>query len=256
MAGASGCSTLGRRDPDKTSPASEKIAQVSIRKATSDSSGAIAAREGAKLEPSKALPKKEAAQACLAVARSLEAEGHYTQAVAQFELARAYDSGLSNLSRRLAVLHSRLGNTDKAKIEFESCLKTSPNDADLLNDVAYFYLRQGDAPKAESYLRQAVLLDSKLDKAWVNLGLALAEQGRREESLEAFGKSVSPAVAHANLGVVLLRKGLRDEAEATIRQAIALDPSLQQARLALRYLEQGSSSASALETPRPALATE
>lgn len=246
---ASGCSTFGRRDPDSaafslpfTKQATETQSEASPTHAadSTKSPGAI-------------VSKKDAAQACLAVARSLDAEGHHAEAVSQYELARSHDPRLPNVSRRLAVLNARLGNADKAKAEFDTCLRATPRDADLLSDVGYFHLRQGDAAKAEEHLRQAVSINPKLDKAWVNLGLALAEQNRREESLEAFCKAVSPAVARANLGVVLLRKGNRDEAEATLRQTVALDPTLREAKMALQYLD---SAAPSLEAPRTTLASE
>jgi Tfp pilus assembly protein PilF len=48
---------------------------------------------------------------------------------------------------------------------------------------------------------------------------------------------VKPAVANANVGVILLQKGRTMEAERALRQALHLEPTLKQAQVALAKLE-------------------
>ena len=141
------------------------------------------------------------------------------------------------MARRLAVVHDRLGNFSQAQAEYERALQASPKDPDLLNDLGYHHYCRGHWTEAEDYLRRATTLQPKHRLAWMNLGLALAQQGRNEESLEAFGRVVRPAEAQCNLAFVLTAQGKRDEAKAAYRQALAQEPDLRLARLALAKLE-------------------
>ena len=123
--------------------------------------------------------------------------------------------------------------------EYQKLLKPSPKDADLLNDVGYCYYNQGKWSEAEKYLRQALAINPKLARAWINLGMTLAQQNRIEESLEAFAKVVSPAQAQCNLAFIWTTQGKREEAKAAYRKALTLEPNLAPARIAfLAKLEQ------------------
>ncbi len=75
-------------------------------------------------------------------------------------------------------------------------------------------------------------------RAWVNLGLALSDQGRFDEGYAAFATVLPPAQARANVGVALARGGLYERAEATLRQALDEDATLPQAQVALRRVEE------------------
>ena len=58
----------------------------------------------------------------------------------------------------------------------------------------------------------------------------LGEQGRYEESFDAFSKVVGPAAAHSNLGVILASHQHQAEADAEFKQALRLKPDLPQPR--------------------------
>ena len=67
------------------------------------------------------LPTAEAAKACRATAETLEQQGHEKEALLEYQLARQHDPRLSNVSRRLAVLYSQQGDTERARTEFQAC---------------------------------------------------------------------------------------------------------------------------------------
>ena len=184
-----------------------------------------------------ALPPKEAAVVCLTTANLLERNGHDLQAIHQYELARHYDPGVKGVSHRLAVLYQRQGQFSRAKAEYESALRESPKDPDLLNDFGYFHYERGDWQEAENWLRLAVEQKPDHRRALVNLGMALGMQGRYAESLETFERALSPAEAQVNLAFILTTHGKREEAKQAYRAAIALQPDLQIARAALAKLE-------------------
>lgn len=183
------------------------------------------------------LPPQKAAEVCLATARELEKVGSEAEAILQYEKARQQDPKLTQVSRRLAVLYDRQCDYTHALAEYEQALKQTPKDADLLNDLGYCHYERGDWAEAEKYLRQAVALKPDHKRAWVNLGLALGSQERYPESYEAFAKAVTPAEAHANVGVIQAQQGKTAEARASLQQALTLTPELKSARAVLARVE-------------------
>jgi Tfp pilus assembly protein PilF len=190
----------------------------------------------------KELPPKKAAQVCLAAAKELDGQGHDAQAIALYERAREHDPALKQIARRLAVLYDRQGNSTKAREEYARALEESPRDANLLNDIGYFFYQRGQWDDAEKWLRQAVDVDPKHQRAWTNLGLAYGQQGRYQQSYESFCKVVSPAAAHSNVGALLAQNGHHNLADQALRQALALEPDLQQSRVILAHLETNAAS--------------
>ncbi len=191
------------------------------------------------------LPAKESARLCLRTAQEFEKtfsmkeqEPDLKNAIQLFEKARATDPAVAKVaSRRLAVLYDKAGEFSKSTAEYEALLKANPKDADLLTDLGYSYYSRGDWGNAEVYLSKAVQFDPNHKKAWTNLGLALAQQAKWDDSFQAFCHAVRPADAHCNLAFILAAHGSKDEAKEQYRQALALDPGLRVAQTRLAKLE-------------------
>lgn len=184
------------------------------------------------------LPDKDAARLCLRTAAEFEKSGQVEEAIGLYQKARAADPSLTaQASRRLAVLYDRAAEFGKAMEEYEALLKAHPKDADLLNDVGYSHYCRGDWANAESYLGRAVKADPKHKRAAVNLGMALAQQGRWDEALQAFTKVVRPAEAHCNLAFALATQGRTEEAKQHYQRELELDPGMKLAREVLARLE-------------------
>ncbi len=184
-----------------------------------------------------ALPKDKAAQACLLVAESLEANEHFREAILQYELARQYQPQLPGLDRKLGRLYEQAGDYDKALAEYEKVLKASPQNAELMNDVGYIHWRKGNGGEAEKWFRQALALQPSLKRAQINLGLALGQQGKFDESLAAFRVVLPEAESRCNLAFIHLQQGRVAEARQEYRMALALNPQLQLAKDRLADLE-------------------
>jgi tetratricopeptide (TPR) repeat protein len=186
------------------------------------------------------LPEREQADVCAAVGADLQKAGHFADAIVQFEQARKLNPRkYKNLSRRLAVLYDRIGEERKALDEFAEAVKRSPKDADLINDLGYCHYNRARWAEAEKYFRQATALQPKHQRATINLGLALAQQGKRDEAIRVFETVLRPAEAKANLAFVLATQGQRDEAMELYRAALQLEPGLSMAHHALASLEKG-----------------
>jgi len=69
-----------------------------------------------------------------------------------------------------------------------------------------------------------------------NLAAALVDAGRADDAVRHLSMSGSPAVAHYNVGFMLLQKEQRAEAGRHLQQALALDPGLTPAREMLAQL--------------------
>jgi Flp pilus assembly protein TadD len=219
-----------------------------------------------KTAPPVELAAKDTGRLCLRAAqefeKSFEQKGQdadLKNAVHLFEKARTTDPAHAKIaSRRLAVLYDKAGEFQKATAEYEALLRANPKDADLLTDIGYSYYCRGDWTNAEVYLAKAVQLDPAHKKAWTNLGLALAQQAKWDESFQSFCHSVRPADAHCNIAFVLAARGNITEAKAQYRQALALDPGSRLAQGALARLEnpqaRGSGSVGKKEKFDPVLA--
>ena len=199
------------------------------------------------------LPSKESAALCLNMAESLEKENKETDALIYYERARQLDPSLNDrAARRLAVLYDRHDQQAKGMTEFQQLLQKYPKDSSLLNDVGYSYYNRGQWNEAETFLRRATTADKTNKRAWNNLGMTLAQQGRTDEAFAAFTRIMSPAEAHANLGFLLAQHPeRRAEAIQSYRQALTLEPTLTVAQKALQRLEAPTPASASATTTTP-----
>ncbi len=203
------------------------------------------------------LPANDRAEIFLATARELEKKGDGRRAVACYERAKTLNPDVSDqIARHLAVLYDKTEEPGKALIEFQRAVKNSPKDPDLLNDLGYHWYNCGNWLEAEVHFREALAADSKHARARMNLGLALAQQGREQEALDSFRLVIGPAEAQSNLGFVLLTQGKREQARTAYNRALTLDPSCKLAQAALAKLDKAPADAEPVRELAPPPAAE
>ncbi len=183
------------------------------------------------------LPDKDTAEIQLSIAEELDKNGYWADAADRFEKARQLDAKHKHVARRLALLYDKSGNERQALEEYEKALELTPNDADLISDLGYCHYNRGRWTDAETCFRRALGINAKHKKANVNLGLALAQQGKQTEALEAFGKVTRPAEAKANVAFVLAAQGKKAEAKIMYQEALKQEPGLYVAQNGLASLE-------------------
>jgi Tfp pilus assembly protein PilF len=203
--------------------------------------------EQVKVNPRAELPPAKAAEVCLRTALELEKSGYHDEAAKEYEKAREFNPRLSQIARRLAVLYDKQGNDERAKSEYQRALAASPNDPELLNDVGYFAYERGLWSEAEEWLRKAIALDPNHQRAWVNLGMALGQQGRNQESLNAFSRVVTPAEAEKNLGIILAQRGDIQQAKMALQRSLMIEPDAKLPRAILAELDQPNEGGQTLE---------
>ena len=201
-------------------------------------SSAAAAKPDSSIDTRTDIPTKDAAELAMKMGESIEATGKELDAIRHFERARALDPSLNDrAARRLAVLYDKLDEQAKAMTEFQALLKKYPKDTSLLSDVGFSYYNRGQWAEAETYFRKAIAQDKTYKRAWVNLGMTLAQQGRYPESLEAFSQGVSQAEAYSNMAFIMTAQKKYDEAKQAYRKALELEPALRVAQQSLAKLE-------------------
>ena len=100
------------------------------------------------------------------------------------------------------------------------------------HNIGMAYMRSGQLDVAVAHYRRALELQPGLYQAHNNLGNTYQEQGRFREAIQAYRKALEiqlqAEVLH-NMGKAFLDSGQPDSARVAFRQALSLDPGLQEA---------------------------
>lgn len=183
----------------------------------------------------------ESAELCLTSAREMEAHDRDRAAIEQYERARLFQPKQRGVAKHLAVLYQREGDYDRAEKEFSTAVREEPLAADVWNDLASFRFHRGEYAESAEAAREAIELAPQHKRAWVSLGLALAEQDKFDEAFKAFTQAAGEATAHQNLGIILARKGRNDDARRELSEARRLDPTLRAPQTVVDYLARAES---------------
>jgi Flp pilus assembly protein TadD len=128
---------------------------------------------------------------------------------------------------RAGMANERTGNYPAAIRAYQRGLAIDPQNVELLNAVGFSQFQQGNSKEAVVALEQALSIDPKHWKAHNNLALAAIDSGELEVAEAHYRESLAikpqPAI-YNDLGVVLERQGLPDEALDAYRSAVKLDP--------------------------------
>jgi Flp pilus assembly protein TadD len=140
---------------------------------------------------------------------------------------------------RAGMANERTGNYPAAVKAYERGLAVEPGNVELLNALGFSQFQQGNSKDAVVALEKAVTIDPKHWKSHNNLALAAIDMGELEVAEAHFRDSLAikpqPAI-YNDLGFVMEKQGLLDEAVAAYRQAIELDAGLASAQYNLGAL--------------------
>jgi Flp pilus assembly protein TadD len=149
--------------------------------------------------------------------------------------AELYTENPQNLdvTHRLAVVSTRLGDFEQANSYYQESLALDPQNADVLADFGYSLHLQGDIEGAEATLRESLDLDPDNKRTIGNLALVVGMNGRLGESLSLYRRIISEAEAQANLGYIHVQRGEGNHAIERYDRALTLDVDLTSAANAL-----------------------
>ena len=128
---------------------------------------------------------------------------------------------------RAGMANERTGNYPMAVKAYQRGLAVEPEHVELLNSLGFALFQQGESEAAIEALEKALAIDPKHWKAHNNMALASIDMGELEVAEAHYRESLSiepqPAI-HNDLGFVLERLGMPDEAVEEYRRAVELDP--------------------------------
>ena len=128
---------------------------------------------------------------------------------------------------RAGMANERTGNYPAAVRAYARGLAVEPDNVELLNSLGFALFQDGKSREAIVALEKAVAADPQHWKAHNNLALAAIDIGELEVAEAHYRESLAvnpqPAI-YNDLGFVLERQGLSDEATRAYRKAIELDP--------------------------------
>ena len=108
------------------------------------------------------------------------------------------------------------------------CVKTTPKEARVYNNLGVAWRRQGDSEKALTLFNQAIAFDSSFGEFHCNRAAALMDFGQYDQALGALNKSIKlqpwNEAAFINRGITQASLGDLHAALADFNQAIYLAP--------------------------------
>jgi len=128
---------------------------------------------------------------------------------------------------RAGLANERTGDYPGAVRIYRRGLEVEPENPELLNSLGFALFQQGKSRDAVVALEKALAADPKHWKAHNNMALASIDLGELELAEAHYRESLAiepqPAV-YSDLGFVLERQGMTEEAAELYRKSLALDP--------------------------------
>jgi tetratricopeptide (TPR) repeat protein len=157
--------------------------------------------------------------------QALLATGKAADAVKVLQDARQLDSDNAQIAFTLGDALAATGKSADAVSLYDEALKIDGNHAPAHFHKGLILSKQGDIAGAVASYRKALKLDPNLTRARLALGVALTHADGKEDEAIALFKSVvekdpSFAEAHAQLGLLLEKKGDLPGAEEALQNAV------------------------------------
>jgi tetratricopeptide (TPR) repeat protein len=128
---------------------------------------------------------------------------------------------------RAGVANERTGNYAGAVRVYRRGLAVAPENVELLNSLGFALFQQGKSQEAVAALEEALEVDPKYWKAHNNMALASIDLGELAVAEAHYRESLAiepqPAI-YNDLGFVLERQGMTEEAVEMYRKSLELDP--------------------------------
>ncbi len=187
-----------------------------------------------------------------AAGQLLEEKKQIQKAIIQYRKALDLNPKFIGAHNRLAICLDKIGQHTEAESALRRAIKMNPNLAYLRNNLAFSLMAQKRWRDSERELRTALQLKPDYQRARVNLGIVMSKLARREEAFQQFQMVLGDARAHYNMGLLDKAGGRYAQAAESFRNAIALEPNLQAAKIQLEKLRTMVSTAVPQELERQA----
>jgi tetratricopeptide (TPR) repeat protein len=175
------------------------------------------------------------------LAQLAAAEGRSQEAVDELRQAIASDAASPYLRTRLGEELLALGRAQEAREEIEAALHLDGQFPEGWVAMSRVKLRAGDTAGAEAALKRALEVDRTCDEAYLALvQLYRGQDDKIEDTWRQLVRHVpGSALGHDALGRAAIARGDLKNGEHYLLKAIELDPSREEARIALARMYQG-----------------
>jgi tetratricopeptide (TPR) repeat protein len=157
-----------------------------------------------------------------------ERTGNYVAAVKAYERGLAVEPENVELLNSLGFALFQQGNSEAAIVALERALAVDPQHWKAHNNLALAAIDIGEFEVAEGHYRESLAVNPQ-PAIWNDLGFVLERQGLSDEAARAYRMAIEldpgSATAHYNLGSSLARLGQLAEAESHLRSALEISPS-------------------------------
>jgi tetratricopeptide (TPR) repeat protein len=174
----------------------------------------------------------------LAWARTHEQAGNLAEAEKQYRQVLIKEPGHLKALLAFAHLKDRQGQLDDAVALYRRAAKAHPREAVVRNHLGLCYARRNMFNEAVAAMKEAVRLQPNRHLYRHNIAAVLVEMGHPEAAFSHLRAVHKPAVAHYNLGHLLQKHGQKEIAARHFAAALRDDPSLSEAQVWLRHLQQ------------------
>ena len=135
-----------------------------------------------------------------------------------------------------------LGRTQEAITEFESAAKISPNEPNVHFGLGYLYWKSQQYDEARQEFNRELALDPNHAQALAYLGDIEWKNSRPDAALPLLQSAIHAnknlRLPYVDLGAIYLQQKNYKDAEANLRQAVALEPTQPDAHYQLGRLYQ------------------
>jgi tetratricopeptide (TPR) repeat protein len=180
---------------------------------------------------------KPEAKLYVQMAHLFEDAKNYPDAEKYYKLALADKKDDSQALMGYAQLQDHLGKTEDAIRLYQTAAKAHPQEGAIFNNMGLCYARAKRLSEATMALARAVQLEPKNALYRNNLATVLVDQGRYHEALGQLQAVHPEASAYYNMGYLLNKKHLTQEALQYFVAASQADPSLVPAKQWVEYLQ-------------------
>ncbi len=163
--------------------------------------------------------------ALLELGRAHIARGQAFYGIAALEQARALRPDDWRPLSLLGAAYQQVRRPEDARIAWNEGLRLSPDNPDILNNVAIGWLTAGDPAAAETLLRRAVAQPGASLQVRLNLAMAMGLQNKIAEAEQMLRRDLPPEQADRNIAWLRNRTGTVTPAATTARTWTSLQGS-------------------------------
>ena len=185
----------------------------------------------------------------LAYARWMEEKGNTAEARSHYSAVAEAEPKNVDAILGVARIDLLTGNTAAAEQAFLKAVKIAPESAAAHYELGVYYANQNRWTAAVAELHKATLADPTNSRSRFQLAVAMTHTGDVDEALSHFGRVVSDAEAHYNVGVILQEERNLVEAEKHLQIALNKKPDFKEAEKWLQVIHRRESAQSVAAAP-------